>query len=55
VTNRRRNLIEPGTNPEAEFVRPTLNVYSDIRNMVLIHDVDENIGRPMLKRTEDPA
>ena len=50
-------LIEPQTNPEAEFVRPTLHVYSDIRNMVLldpIHDVDENIGWPMPKRTEDP-
>ena len=51
-------LIEPQTNPEAEFVSPTLHVYSDIRNMVLldpIHDVDENIGWPMPKRTEDPA
>ena len=51
-------LIEPETNPKAEFVRPTLHVYSDIRNMVLldpIHDVDENIGWPMPKRTEDPA
>jgi hypothetical protein len=50
--------IEPQTNPEAEFVRPTLHVYSDIRNMVLldpIHDVDENIGWPMPKRTDDPA
>jgi hypothetical protein len=57
VTNRRRNLIEPGTNPEAEFVRPTLHVYSDIRNMVLldpIHDVDENIGWPTPKRTDAP-
>jgi hypothetical protein len=51
-------LIEPQTNPEAEFVRPTLHVYSDIRNMVLldpIHDVHENIGWPMPKRTDDPA
>jgi hypothetical protein len=50
--------IEPQTNPEAEFVRPTLHVYSDIRNMVLldpIHDVDENIGWPMPKRADDPA
>ena len=51
-------LIEPQTNPEAEFVRPTLHVYSDIRNMVLLdplHDVDENFGWPMPKRTDDPA
>jgi hypothetical protein len=51
-------LIEPQTHPEAEFVRPTLHVYSDIRNMVLldpIHDVDENIGWPMPRRTDDPA
>ena len=51
-------LTEPRTNPAAEFVRPTLHVYSDIRNMVLldpIHDVGENIGWPMPKRTEDPA
>ena len=52
------SLIEPQTNPEAEFVRPTLHVYSDIRNMVLldpIHEVDENIGWPMPKRADDPA
>ena len=51
-------LIEPQTNPEAEFVRPVLHVYSDIRNMVLldpIHDVEENTGWPMPKRTDDPA
>ena len=51
-------LIEPQTNPEAEFLRPTLHVYSDIRNMVLldpIHDVDENIGWPMPRRTDEPA
>jgi hypothetical protein len=50
-------LIEQQTNPEAEFVRPTLHVYSDIRNMVLldpIHDVDENIGWPTPKRTDAP-
>ena len=52
------SLIEPQTNPDAEFVRPTLHVYSDIRNMVLldpIHDVDENVGWPTPKRTDDPA
>jgi Coenzyme PQQ synthesis protein D (PqqD) len=52
-------LIEPQkTNAEVEFVRPTLHVYSDIRNMVLldpIHDVDENSGWPMPRRTDDPA
>ena len=51
-------LVEPQTNPEAEFVRPTLHVYSDIRNMVLldpIHDADENIGWPAPRRTDDPA
>src|SRR5262245_37954696 len=48
-------LIEPQTNPKAEFVRPTLHVYSDIRNVVLldpIHDVDGNIGWPMPKQTD---
>jgi len=51
-------LIEPQTKPEAEFVRPTLHVYSDIRNIMLldpIHDVDENIGWPMPKRTDNTA
>jgi hypothetical protein len=50
--------IEPQSNPDAEFVRPVLHVYSDIRNMMLldpIHDADENIGWPMPKRTDDPA
>jgi hypothetical protein len=53
-----QTLSEPQANAEAEFVRPTLHVYSDIRNMVLldpIHDVDENIGWPMPKRTDDSA
>ena len=51
-------LVEPQTNPKTEFVRPTLHVYSDIRNLMLldpIHDVDENIGWPAPKRTDDPA
>ena len=51
-------FMEPQTNPEAEFVRPTLHVYSDIRNMVLldpIHDGDENIGWPAPRRPDDPA
>ena len=46
------------SSPKAEFVRPTLHVYSDIRNLMLldpIHDVDENIGWPAPKRTDEPA
>jgi hypothetical protein len=53
-----KTSIEPQTNPHAEFVRPVLHVYSDIRNMVLLdplHDVEENIGWLMPKRIDDPA
>ncbi|AMN43643.1 PqqD family protein [Rhodoplanes sp. Z2-YC6860] len=49
-------LVEPQASPKAEFVRPTLHVYSDIRNMMLldpIHDVDENVGWPAPKRPSD--
>jgi hypothetical protein len=51
-------LVDTQTNPKAEFVHPTLHVYTDVRNLMLldpIHDVDENIGWPAPKRTDDPA
>jgi hypothetical protein len=45
--------VEPPMNSGAVFVAPVLNVYSDMRDLLLldpIHDVEEAAGWPMPKR-----
>lgn len=47
--------IEPQTNPDNEFLRPVLMVYSDIREVMLldpIHDLTEEGTWPERKQTD---
>jgi hypothetical protein len=49
--------IESQSNPEVEFVRPVLHVYTDIRRMILldpIHDVAKT-GWPAPQATDEPT
>ena len=50
--------IELPVKLDAQFTRPVLHVYSDIRNLLLldpIHDVAEMAGWPTPKRTDAPT
>ena len=50
--------MEQQRRPEEPFTPPVLNVYSDIRKLLLldpIHDVEEQTGWPAPKRTDAPA
>jgi hypothetical protein len=50
--------IEPQMNPQSGFTKPILHVYSDIRKLMLldpIHELAEETGWPMRKRTDEPT
>ena len=49
---------EPQTNPKSGFTGPVLHVYSDISKVMLldpIHELAEETGWPMRKRTDEPT